>query len=189
MKKNTAGQKWRVFAFTLSTGAPVTGDAANITAKLSIDYGAATALGDLHPTETEDGFYLFDLTQAETNGDSLDIYPESSSSGVQVIGAPGHESPDSIAAAPAIVPGDGSYVANLLARRAAISLELATLTSASAQAGAKPNLTHTDGGTAVDHQGYKKALYDELAMIDKLILAAPEVEDGGPFEIATQVVT
>lgn len=90
MLKNTAGQKWRVFTFDTTTNQPVTGDAANITAKISLDYAAATALGDVNPTETEDGFYLFDLSQAETNANDLALYPESSTSNVQVIGVPGN---------------------------------------------------------------------------------------------------
>lgn len=85
MQKNVAGQKIRVFAFTLATGAPATGDAANITCKVSKDSGTATALTDVNPTETEDGYYLFDLTQNETNANTLDFYPESSTSGVQVV--------------------------------------------------------------------------------------------------------
>ena len=89
MKKNTAGQKFRVFAFNRNTGVPVTGDALAITAKLSIDYGTRNAIADTNPTESEDGYYDFDLTQGETNGYRLDIYPESSTSGVQVIGVPG----------------------------------------------------------------------------------------------------
>lgn len=87
--KNTASQKWRVFAFDRTTNAPVTGDAANITAKIAKDWGSATATNDTNPTEVEDGFYLFDLTQAETNANWLDLYPESSTSDVQVIGVPG----------------------------------------------------------------------------------------------------
>jgi hypothetical protein len=89
MLKNTSGQKWRVFAFTRSTNEPLTGDAANITAKISIDYGSRTALADTNPTEAEDGYYYFDLSQAETNGHVIDIFPESSTSGVQVVGVPG----------------------------------------------------------------------------------------------------
>lgn len=88
MQKNTAGQKWYVFAFDRTTSSPVTGDALNITAKVSIDYGAATALGDLNPAEVEDGYYMFDLTQAETNGDHIAILPESTTPNVVVIGAP-----------------------------------------------------------------------------------------------------
>jgi hypothetical protein len=89
LQKNTAGQKWRVFAFDTATNTPVTGGAAAITAKLAKDWGVATALGDTNPTEVEDGFYLFDLTQAETNANWLDLYPESGTAGVQVIGVPG----------------------------------------------------------------------------------------------------
>lgn len=95
LRKNVASQKWRVFAFadaghaSLDAGEPVTGDAANITAKIAIDWGTATATNDVNPTEVEDGYYVFDLTQAETNGNVLDIYPQSSTAGVQVVGVPG----------------------------------------------------------------------------------------------------
>jgi len=82
--------KWRVFAFNRTTGAPVTGDAANITAKISIDYGSRTALSDVNPTEAEDGYYYFDLTEIERTGTWFELYPESSTSGVQVIGVPGY---------------------------------------------------------------------------------------------------
>ncbi len=89
LQKNVAGQKWRVFAFNKTTNAPVTGDAANITAKIAKDWAAAAATNDVNPTEVEDGYYLFDLTQAESNADALDLYPESSTADVQVIGVPG----------------------------------------------------------------------------------------------------
>ena len=89
MQKNITGQKWRVFAFNRTDNTPVTGDAANITAKLSKDWGAKTATGDTNPTETEDGYYEFDITQAESNANNLDLYPESSTADVQVIGVPG----------------------------------------------------------------------------------------------------
>lgn len=87
-ERNVAGQKWRVFAFD-AAGVPVTGDAANITAKVAKDWGTATALGDTNPVEVEDGYYLFDLTQAETNAATLDLYPQSATGSVQVIGVPG----------------------------------------------------------------------------------------------------
>lgn len=92
LKKNTAGQKWRVYAFNRTTNAPVLGDAANITAKLSKDWAAGAALGDVNPVETEDGSYLFDLTQAESNADNLDLYPQSTTANVQVIGTPASQS-------------------------------------------------------------------------------------------------
>lgn len=88
MQKNVASQTWKVFAFDRTTNAPKTGDAANITAKISIDNGAAGATNDVNPTEIEDGFYYFDLTQAETNGDELLILPESVTANIQVVGAP-----------------------------------------------------------------------------------------------------
>jgi hypothetical protein len=89
MFKNVTGQKIRVFAFNRLTNEPETGDAANITGKVAKDHAAAAAITDTNPTEVEDGYYLFDLTQAETNADVLDFYPESSTGDVQVIAVPG----------------------------------------------------------------------------------------------------
>lgn len=83
--KNTAGQTLRVFAFVQATGDPVLNDAANITCDWAIDGGAPAPLTDTNPVEVQGGYYLFDLTQAETNGDELDPYPVSSTPGVRVI--------------------------------------------------------------------------------------------------------
>lgn len=89
MFKNTSGQKIRVFAFNQTTSAPVTGDGANITCKVSLNNDIPVNLTDVNPVEVEDGFYLFDLTQEETNADVLDFYPESSTANVTVI-VPNH---------------------------------------------------------------------------------------------------
>ena len=88
MQKNVAGQKWRVFAFDRTSQVPKTGDAANITAVIRIDGGASSATNDVNPTEISDGFYAFDLTQAETNGSEVLIIPSSVTSDIQVIGCP-----------------------------------------------------------------------------------------------------
>lgn len=84
MIKNQAGTV-KVFAFNRSTGAPVTGDAANITCQYDLDRVGLLALADATPDETELGFYVFNVTAAECNGTTVDFYPESSTSGVQVI--------------------------------------------------------------------------------------------------------
>jgi len=89
MQKNIAGQKWVVFAFNETTNVPLTGDASNITANLRIDGGAANDIDDENPVELEDGYYVFDLSQAETNGDMILITPQSDTSNIQVIGVPG----------------------------------------------------------------------------------------------------
>jgi len=89
MQKNVAGQKWCVFAFNLTDNIPKSGDALNITANLRIDGGAANAVDDINPTELEDGFYAFDLTQVESSGDMILISPQSSTADIQVIGVPG----------------------------------------------------------------------------------------------------
>ncbi len=88
MNKNTAGQKLTVFAFDRTTGAAKTGDAANITCKESIDNGAYSALTDTNPDEKESGFYEFDLTQAESNGNKLAWIPVSTTENVMVIACP-----------------------------------------------------------------------------------------------------
>lgn len=95
MFKNVASQKLTVFAFadaghaSLDPGEPVTGDAAQITCKVEQDDdGTQSATNDVNPTEVEDGQYRFDLTQAETNGDKLTFYPQSSTAGVQVVALP-----------------------------------------------------------------------------------------------------
>lgn len=89
MQKNVTSQKMIVFAFDRTDNTPVTGDSANITANLRKDNGSAVATNDTNPTETEDGFYAFDLTQAETNADVLQGFPASTTADVQVIAVPG----------------------------------------------------------------------------------------------------
>lgn len=89
LQKNVANQKWLVFAFDrANNAAPKTGDAAQITAKVRKDYGSATGLTDVNPAEIEDGYYEFDLDQAESNADVLDLLPESSTANITVIAIP-----------------------------------------------------------------------------------------------------
>ena len=78
----------RFLRLTVPTTPPKTGDAAQITANLRIDGGGANAVDDTNPTELEDGFYFFNITQAESNGDYILISPVSSTSDIQVIGCP-----------------------------------------------------------------------------------------------------
>jgi len=92
MFKNVASQKIQLFAFDTATGAAKTGDAANITAYLSKDYGTVTVLGDTSATEMDatnaPGWYMFDLTQSETNFDDGLFTAKSSTSGVSIVGRP-----------------------------------------------------------------------------------------------------
>lgn len=92
MFKNTASQKAILFAFDATTNTPKTGDAANITAYISKDYGSVTAITDTSATEMDatnaKGYYLVDLTQAETNADEILISAKSSTSNIVVVGAP-----------------------------------------------------------------------------------------------------
>jgi hypothetical protein len=86
MFKNTAGQKVAVYAYDLN--GPKTGDAANITGKVFLDGAAANAIDDTNPTELDStnapGVYVFDLTQAETNGDMIVLQAKSTTVGVQI---------------------------------------------------------------------------------------------------------
>lgn len=146
MQKNTASQKWRVFAFDRTDNTPKTGDAANITAKISLDFGAAGATDDTNPTEIEDGYYEFTLTQAETNANDLLLLPESATSNIQVIGCPPR-----IATTPAAWGDDVIQTGDSFARIGATGSGLTTLATAAALAAAQTDLdTITDTGvTAV----------------------------------------
>lgn len=88
LEKNVASQKWVVFCFDEADGTVKTGDAAQITANLRIDGGGANAVDDTNPTELEDGYYIFDITAAESNGDLIVICPASSTADVQCKGEP-----------------------------------------------------------------------------------------------------
>jgi len=89
MFRNVA-TKIGLFAFDTTTGAPKTGDAANLTAYVSKDYGSVTVLTDTSATEMDAtnamGWYLFDVTQAETNGNALLFTAKSSTANITVVG-------------------------------------------------------------------------------------------------------
>jgi hypothetical protein len=86
--KNVTSQKVPIFAFDQVAGAAETGDAGNITAQISIDGGSSAAVTDTNPTEldatNQAGVYLFDLTQAETNGNLIVITATSSTANVVI---------------------------------------------------------------------------------------------------------
>lgn len=89
MFKNVAA-KIELYAFNATTGVPVTGDAANITAYVSKDYGACTVLGDITATEKDavnaKGWYLFDTTAAEANADALLFTGKSATANIVIVG-------------------------------------------------------------------------------------------------------
>lgn len=97
MFKNVA-TKIALFAFDTTTGAAKTGDAANITAYVSKDYGTVTVLGDTSATEMDStnakGWYLFDVAQAETNADALLFTAKSSTSNIAIVGQYIHTTPN-----------------------------------------------------------------------------------------------
>lgn len=87
-QKNVAGQKFNILAINVSTGRPITGDSVNITAKISIDSGPLASVVDTNPIELDatnaPGVYVFDLSQAETNGNVLTIVPSSTTANVEI---------------------------------------------------------------------------------------------------------
>lgn len=89
LQRNTANQRLYVYAFqgndNTTPGAPVTGDAANITCQLRGDGAALAATNDVNPTEVGQGWYEFDLTQAETNFAQILPVPVSSTANVTVV--------------------------------------------------------------------------------------------------------
>lgn len=92
MDKNVASQKLTVFAFDSTTNLPKSGDAANIAAYYSLDNGTVTVLTDTSATEEDatnaKGYYLFDLAQAETNGDKIQFSAKSSTANIVVLACP-----------------------------------------------------------------------------------------------------
>lgn len=92
MQKNVSGQKLVVYVFDSTTNLPRTGDAVNLTAYVNKDWGGVNQLGDTSATEVDatncKGFYLFDLTQAETNADCLLFSCKSSTSNIVVLAMP-----------------------------------------------------------------------------------------------------
>lgn len=86
--KNVAGQKVAIYAHDTANDAPKTGDAGNITAQISKDGAATAATDDTNPTELDavdaPGIYLFDLTQAEANGDLIVLSAVSATADVSI---------------------------------------------------------------------------------------------------------
>jgi hypothetical protein len=128
MLKNTAGQRLVVLAWDINTQTPKTGDAANITAKLSKDGGTYTATSDTNPTELEQGRYAFDLTQAETNCDRWHLIPVSATANVFV-------SCEESSYTTTVEAGDLASIDNQLSIITAISGGSVTVSSALAQNG------------------------------------------------------
>ena len=92
MFKNTASQKLTVYAFDATTNLPKTGDAANLTAYVSKDDGTVTALTDTSATEQDatnaKGYYIFDVSQSESNADKLTFSCKSSTANIVVLAVP-----------------------------------------------------------------------------------------------------
>jgi lysophospholipase L1-like esterase len=86
--RNKPGQKIIFRAVDYSTGAPKTGDAANIVTRLSIDGAATAALNTATVTEVDatnsPGEYSVTLAQWETRGETLRLSGKSSTANVRI---------------------------------------------------------------------------------------------------------
>jgi hypothetical protein len=85
-----------------------------------------------------------------------------------------------------------SVLSDLRIRRATVAAELAAMTKLTM--GGKPNAMTADGGTSVDHVGFRKSLLEELKMLDEAIMREAQVEaaladEDGSWEIESQVYT
>jgi hypothetical protein len=85
-----------------------------------------------------------------------------------------------------------SVLDDLKTRRATVAAELAAMSKLSM--GGKPNAMTADGGTSVDHVGFRRSLLEELKMLDEAILREAEVQsaiddEDGSWEIESQVYT
>lgn len=91
-----------------------------------------------------------------------------------------------------IPSGAGAYRTRILTRLNIIAEELALMDRT--KMGGLANIKNQDGGTHVDHVGYRMSLLKEQEMLLKALERASEVDDGaegsyGPFEIITRVDT
>lgn len=85
-----------------------------------------------------------------------------------------------------------SVLDDLKARRAYVAAQLAAMLVTTV--GGKPNANTADGGTTVDHVGYRKSLLDELKMLDDAIMRDSQVQaaiddQDGSWEIESNVYT
>jgi hypothetical protein len=82
-----ATQNWTIFCFSATDNFVRVGEAANITGSVWID-GVENVIDDTNPTELANGYYVFDITQVESNGENISIDPSITTADIQCIGCP-----------------------------------------------------------------------------------------------------
>lgn len=116
MFKNVAGQKVALFEFDYTTGAPKTGDASNISGYVDKDWAGLNVLGTAAPTEIDatnaKGWYVFTLTQAETNANELLFSGKSSTGNTTVVGREISTFPANLTAT--VIDSSGNVNGNLI---------------------------------------------------------------------------
>ena len=157
MLKNVASQKVTLFAFDSTTGAAKTGDAANISAYVSKDYGSVSQLADTSATELDStnakGWYLFDVTQSETNADYLLFTGKSSTSNIVIVSKEFCTAPPYFTTQ--VIDSNGRIdVSKLLGAATALTNlcnAYAGMETGTAQAGAASTITLRSGASASDN--------------------------------------
>jgi hypothetical protein len=148
MQNNQAGQSITMLAIDTATGKPKTGDAANLTAYISKDDGAVTALGDISATETSatnaKGLYTWSLTQAETNAGKLVFSGKSATANVELIPVTVYTTSEIDAAAIAV-----AVRSELAVELARIDVAISTRTGGGS-GGTAYSITVTDGVLPLD---------------------------------------
>lgn len=92
MFKNAASQSVALFAFDTTTGAPKTGDSANMVFYITKDWGSVTAVAASSgvPTEMDatnaKGWYKIAVSQTESNADAILFSGKSSTANISVVG-------------------------------------------------------------------------------------------------------
>lgn len=151
MFKNVA-TKIALFAFDSATGLGKAGDAANLTAYVSKDYGTVTALADTSATEMDatnaKGWYLFDVAQAESNADTCLFTAKSSTSGVSVVGQYIHTTPANFTSLS--VNGSGQVDAIKFAGQTITAAAPVTLPASVAAVGSAMTLTSGERTSVAD---------------------------------------
>lgn len=119
MQYNVAGQHVDIFVFDYNTGAPKTGDAANLLFFQAKDNGAVTALSNTTVVEKDankaKGWYYALLTQAESAGNSILFTGNSSTANVSVVGRV--VTTTAANATLSVIDGNGNQASNVVASK------------------------------------------------------------------------
>ena len=184
MIRNVAGQVVTANLVNRTDGTPVT--SGTVTVRVLGDGGTSYVGAGTIEYECSGGTWSYFPAQSETNYAAV-TYSFTHTAAIQVDVQFNPDSPSI-----SIPSGAGAYRTRILTRLNIIAEELALMDRT--KMGGLANIKNQDGGTHVDHVGYRMSLLKEQEMLLKALERASEVDDGaegsyGPFEIITRVDT